>query len=230
MIVCPECGGEMTARANPLFRSCADCGKLMVVTEEARKLLEEDPSRTNRVPAPNGLEVEEALTGDIVVPDFTDVMIGWRAWKVELESGFPAKLLSMNDEPWPQFEPMVAECGNRKAAVTSGLKPRAEHEIPNMKCSCGIYSAKSRAHLLSMRYHHYDPDNPRVVIGSINLWGRIVEGTQGWRAAVGYPREIYVPHLAWKLAEPLADAYGVPVKLANTLLVKSRYEIEQEAI
>lgn len=217
MIACPECGGFMGARANPMFRACEDCGKTMVVTDEARQALEQDPGLAS-VPAPIGLEVQESVTGAIAVPDYTDVMIGWRAWMVQEQPGFAPILLSMNAGGganrrdhgyWEPRETMAAFCSRHP--------DKDRHPLPVLNCGCGLYSAKSRNHLLSMGYQAYDADSRPVVIGSVNLWGRIVEGTQGWRAEYGYPRELFVPFELWRLVEPLMEAYGVPVKLNNTL-------------
>lgn len=219
MITCPECNGSMEARANPMFRACSECGKVMVVTDDARKAIEKlGEEGLAATPAPIGLELQEAVTGDIVIPDFTDVMIGWRAWMVHERSGFAPLLLSMNaggrgnrrvHGTWEPREPMEGIC--------AAHPDKTKHQVPTLNCSCGLYSAKSREHLLSMHYHKYDPDESPRVIGSVNLWGRIVEGTQGWRAEFGYPRELFVPFELWRLVEPLEETYGVPVKLNNTL-------------
>lgn len=211
MIACPECGGRMQARANPVFMACRDCGKLIVVSAEAKQEMAKSQERAT-TPAPVELEIESAVTGDIVVPDFTDVMVGWRAWKVVERPGFLPQLRSATKSAiWPGYEVFAAECNKHKN------KP--SHQIPTFKCQCGVYSAKSRAHLLTMGYNnYYDPDEALTVIGEVNLWGHIVEGTQGWRAQFGYPRKLYVPfEAAVRILEPLEQAYGVPVKLQNTL-------------
>lgn len=199
----------MDPRKNPLFRACVDCGKVMVVTEEAQKEIEKIGEANLHVPAPIGLELQEAVTGDLVVPDYTDVMIGWRAWHVEERPGFAPQLLSMNSTRWEPREVMEAVCARHENDP--------KHGVPTLSCRCGLYSAKSREHLLSMPYHYYDPDEGIVVIGEVNLWGRIVEGTQGWRAQYGYPRKLFLPFEGWRLFDPLSEAYGVPVELNNTL-------------
>jgi hypothetical protein len=60
------------------------------------------------------------------------------------------------------------------------------------------------------------------VIGTVNLWGTVVEAERGWRASCAYPKEIYVPTReprgrlvdAEEIAVRLAD-YGVPVHIVG---------------
>ncbi len=62
------------------------------------------------------------------------------------------------------------------------------------------------------------------VIGTVSLWGRVVECTRGWRASHAYPKAIYVPAthgpywLRAERAEEVALAltdYGIPVELLD---------------
>ena len=70
-----------------------------------------------------------------------------------------------------------------------------------------------------MSYHAYDAEHGGLfhVVGSVKLWGKIVEGSQGWRAQKAYPERLWVPYEAWHLAPSLRDLYGVPVELKNFL-------------
>lgn len=94
-----------------------------------------------------------------------------------------------------------------------------DHGVPGEGCTCGLYSAKTQKHLMGMGYRKYDAERTGQfrVMGEVSLWGKIVEGTQGWRAEFGYPRNLLVPFEAYALVAPLKDAYGVPVELANIL-------------
>ena len=56
------------------------------------------------------------------------------------------------------------------------------------------------------------------MIGTVSLWGDVVECERGWRAAFAYPSRIFVPlgvPGAAEQAEGLTD-YGVPVELVDT--------------
>jgi len=87
-----------------------------------------------------------------------------------------------------------------------------EHILPTG--NCGLYSAKTREHLVSMGYQRYQDDSFHVM-GEVWLWGHVVEGSQGWRAQFGYCKHLYLPFEAWHLAKGLREAYGVPVTLSN---------------
>jgi hypothetical protein len=91
--------------------------------------------------------------------------------------------------------------------------------IPNEHCTCGFYSAKTYDHLQSMTYHLYDAEANGMfhIAGRVANWGKVVEGTQGWRSEFSYPLELFVPFEAWRLCTPLESLYGVPSQLKNTL-------------
>jgi hypothetical protein len=60
------------------------------------------------------------------------------------------------------------------------------HEAPDIRCSCGIHAARSLATF----------DRPRPawppppVIGTVSLWGTVVEHERGWRARYAYPARL----------------------------------------
>jgi hypothetical protein len=63
------------------------------------------------------------------------------------------------------------------------------------------------------------PPGSLFVIGTVSLWGDVVECERGWRAAFAYPSRLFVPlgfPGAAEQAVGLAD-YGVPVELVDTL-------------
>jgi hypothetical protein len=204
VIACPECGGRTAPSKLAGFVACGSCGKLIVAPKgnDAELAAEQDPD------APVAIKPR---VGDLVIPDYSEVMKGWRSWQISSDSFAEPLLRSVViDTAWQPREPVEATCDY----VTG--KP--EHSSPGESCSCGLYAAKTREHLQSMGYHRYDPENGTYsVIGIVQLWGTIVEGTQGWRAQFGYPERLFVPWEAWHLAKPLREAYGVPVELNNVL-------------
>jgi hypothetical protein len=160
------------------------------------------------------------MRSDQPTPDAFGAVVAWRAWKISdrsrkilLPGGgsvhVPEELrlrsVSMTEE-WTPRQPMEATC-------------RSSHEPPGDDCHCGLYAAKTRAHLESMSYpnYNYQLGDPSVCIGEVWLWGGIVEGSQGWRAQFAYPKRILVPHEAYLKVADLRALYGVPVKLENTL-------------
>ena len=140
-------------------------------------------------------------------PDQVEPIIGWRAWIVE-DREDPPRLHSFNRTLWRPYERIEAAC-------------RSAHDPPGVKCSCGIYAARDKQHLVNMGYQLYGPQT-FVVIGAVALWGGVVPGAQGWRAQYAYPRRLLVPYEIPLLAAALREAYGVPVQLANTLSLQPK--------
>lgn len=200
---CPECDGILRPRKSG-FLACERCGRLVIPTSP------NGPVVTGGRIIKAGEKVEPTA-GD--APDFFEPMIGWRAWKVDANyrEGESLPLLhsvTYGDYAWEPGQPVEAVCpsGHKGGPPCEG------------NCSCGLYAAKTYKHLMGMGYPSYDAATGKFcVVGEVSLWGKIVEGTQGWRAQVGYPRKLYVPFEAWRLAKPLHDAYGVPVKMQNFL-------------
>lgn len=103
---------------------------------------------------------------------------GWRAWNL---SGGATPMLhpvSVGATPWPALEPFEARC--ESASLLRRWRP---HAAPAARCRCGIYAARSLR----------DFDRPRpawppaAVVGTVSLWGRVIEHARGWRAAAAYP-------------------------------------------
>jgi hypothetical protein len=96
---------------------------------------------------------------------------------------------------------------------------RHEHEVPDPHCSCGTYAAATFNRLFDMGYTKsegmFAAPHDITIAGQVNLWGGIIPAQTGWRAQFAYPKMLLVPYSRWRLAKPLAEAYGVPYKLYN---------------
>lgn len=149
----------------------------------------------------------------MVVPDAIGEVFGWRAWIVHGE-GNEVRLGSVTHSKyrWPPKTFMLAEC------PMHGIE-----DIPAQNHSCGLYAAKTREHLLSMTYHRYD-EVENVIIGEVAMSGRVIPGTQGWRAQRGRVHKLYVPYEKWRLVNPLKEVYGVDVELSNTLALSEEVQ------
>jgi hypothetical protein len=151
---------------------------------------------------------------DFKAPDLVGAVEGWRCWAVPTELppfGVAPKVYSVT---WSNFYWTPKQTS---AAVCEFGCPA--EDVPGESCGCGFYSAKTREHLLSMAYHIYDAEETGRyrIMGRIANWGKVIEGSQGWRSQYSYPIEFFVPFEAWRLAKPLAESYGVKVKLDNIL-------------
>lgn len=127
------------------------------------------------------------MTGSPIIPDAIMPTVGWRMWR-EVQHG---RLTSVTrDDVWTPGEAMHAVCGNllsaRRHHVYRGATAYED-------CTCGLYAKASLLDLLQA----YDPEvaagqTEAMAIGTVKLWGEVVEGTTGYRATMGYPDTIYV--------------------------------------
>jgi hypothetical protein len=156
-------------------------------------------------------------TGDRA-PDELGTVTGWRAWRVARkpeEDGSVLLRSASYDYVWVPFEKARASCESCRSE-----DPGSRDCVPGEHCSCGFYTAKTLPHLRSMGYHMYDSehDGEVTIVGRVANWGKVIPGTQGWRAEYAYPEMLYVPfEVARMLARAVADTYGVPVTLLNLL-------------
>lgn len=134
----------------------------------------------------------------------------------------------MYRELWPPGRELSARCRRTLGALPWARMPL--HQAPSVDCCCGIYAVASAA-LAAAYLTSEQRGGARTVhrvIGTVSLWGRVVEAERGWRSEHAYPASLLVP--AGRLARLLAAAlwpyrlsprtiarelelYGVPVAL-----------------
>jgi hypothetical protein len=191
-------------------------------------------------PSETGFDPKKAQSRKLVVPKLKDAVEGWRAWKLETEIppfGVPPKLYSATfGYYWAPKRAAAAECGR-------GCDEPGMGGVPGEQCSCGFYSAKwlldsdadaqdPHPGLMSLGYHLYEVDESKggwwTVIGQIACWGKVIEGSHGWRSQYAYPVRLWLPFEAHELIKPLRQAYGVPVKLKNWLKVQEEMKKDRD--
>lgn len=99
-------------------------------------------------------------------------IIAWRAWSLSARrDGARVRLLPIagSARPWPPLRAAQGSCTRH---------PR--HTAPVLDCTCGLHAV-------------HDPDLLRrardpAVIGTVALWGRIVEHAFGYRGEFAYPQ------------------------------------------
>jgi hypothetical protein len=111
-------------------------------------------------------------------------IVGWRIWNVSDDLVMPRLLPagSGGRDPWEPRAAVRARCGT-SSILTHSLHP---HAAPDPACTCGIYASRSL----------WDFERPRPawpppsVIGTVSLWGRVIEHERGWRAGFAYPARL----------------------------------------
>lgn len=98
----------------------------------------------------------------------------WRTWTL-LGSRDGSRVLlapiAGDGKPWPPRRPAASFCTRRRS-----------HLRPELDCTCGLYAVASPDELRRTR----DP----AVLGTVALWGRVVEHEHGFRAALAYPQRL----------------------------------------
>lgn len=139
------------------------------------------------------LKNSEAYKPQVRVPDMVQVLTGWRGWK--LKDGLLSALGV--EAVWPAREVLRATCRNGSAE---------NHLAPCWNCQCGIWAFKDLDRLVAAIGSAYTGIK---VLGSVSLWGRVIEAENGYRAQYAYPSEL------WLLDESLEELgliYDVPVR------------------
>src|SRR5207244_11607527 len=99
---------------------------------------------------------------------------------------------------------------------------RPVHEAPVVDCNCGIY-ATALERLAGYLDGALDGRRVHRVLGTVALWGTVIECAWGWRSSHAYPSRLYVPEKpAGRKGLPVAELalslaeYGVPVELVRS--------------
>jgi len=188
----------------------------------------------------------------VSAPDYVGPLEGWRAWHVVERDGALRLVSPLYRTAWPAREAFAAACRRGLEQGVSLYHARTRHTAPAGGCGCGIYGSFEPAHAVAYmsRFFKHREDVVHRVIGTVSLWGEVVECESGWRASRAYPRRIYVPRPegrrfffrglrrpalpAAEIALALAD-YGVSVQLVacssvdELAEIASRPDLGQEA-
>ena len=157
------------------------------------------------------------------VPDSPEAVVGWRAWHL-VGTGAGARLHAVGRPV--VWEPGVAHDAAclRRRRWRERFAPRPAHAAPAWDCTCGIWAVRTLSRVLTALDVYGRAWKPlHRVIGTVALWGELVEHDGGWRAGHAYPTRLYVP--ARRLYGPAVEqldafvdalgAYGVPVRVLD---------------
>lgn len=142
----------------------------------------------SRIATLKDVEARKALPR---IPDRIEPIIGWRVWQVN-----DNKLCSVGvSGVWEPMKALHAECENY------------DHKAPQLNCQCGMWSFNSLETLLPAA-DAYDSEN--IILGSVYLWGKVIECENGFRAEFAYPKELWCMKPEH---EELGLIYNVPVRV-----------------
>ncbi|HEY7401545.1 MAG TPA: hypothetical protein VH989_11705 [Actinomycetota bacterium] len=119
-----------------------------------------------------------------IIERFVEPITAWRVWDLS-ESVVGSPLLhpiGSGVDLWLPGRPIKARCAASPLLTLS----RRPHEAPDPDCRCGIHGARSLEDIDRPRPAYPPPP----VVGSVSLWGRVVEHERGWRAGFGYPSRL----------------------------------------
>lgn len=139
-------------------------------------------------------------------PDAIEPVIGWRAWALaQTPAGEPElRPIIYSGETWPAREVARATCPPHA---------RSGHRAPEADCSCGLYAVDGLDRLPAVTGRDV------TVIGSVALWGTMVEHDSGFRAELGYPDRLrLVCGTCWQAGTFSPDVVGVARTSRGTLL------------
>ncbi|HXV34788.1 MAG TPA: hypothetical protein VD769_12320 [Gaiellaceae bacterium] len=135
-------------------------------------------------------------------------ILAWRSWRLridpETEAIQPVLESCVYGDPWPEREAFSAYC--------------PEHRRPEPSCGCGIYAVTSYEAALEWAGWAQSALPHPIVLGRVQLWGRVLPHSAGYRAELGYPYELGVlaggsvgPADARRLERLLQAAYLVDI-------------------
>ena len=113
----------------------------------------------------------------------SDPIEGWRIWNLADTPAGPTLLPAGSGvDAWAPRQAAEARCG-ASAILTLGRGP---HRAPALDCRCGIYAARS----LEVFDRPRPAWPPPPVVGTVALWGTVIEHEGGWRAQWAYPSRL----------------------------------------
>lgn len=143
------------------------------------------------------------------IPDLVEPVLGWRVWRVWAPAGLESSPILSSvilDTPWTPRRKVTAEHSLDLSSNCSGLLESG--------CSCGVYAFvdphEAFAYLVKMR-DRLQSLSVEVSLGTVSLWGRVVECERGFKAQYAYPHHIYLPGRIARLMPDVASAFGIPV-------------------
>lgn len=183
---------------------------------------------------------------EITVPDGIEPIRAYRGWKVEEWRGMVRLKSFTQDVDWPVDGPVTATCradrswmpilhmmrawqtvtttnttntGEVVAVTDPEDDPLLHRKAPSPQCVCGVWGV---ADPWKIKPYDHEWASEKAIVGVVELWGKVIVGTSGWRAEYARPVEIVsAPKFSHRtrrtrrkvatLEDRVADAYGIPI-------------------
>ena len=102
-------------------------------------------------------------------------VIGWRTWSIEWNGDGVYLASPMQVYDWQPMQPNRARC-----------RSHFGRQLPNLGCGCGFYAVSHLQRLPVAVASGFSIG----AVGSVAMWGRVVEHTAGYRGQLAYPDRI----------------------------------------
>ena len=112
---------------------------------------------------------------DVDPPLSLEPVVGWRTWGLDRAGGALTLRSVTRPDHWPAREAMVARCLQHRAGT-----------VPEWYCTCGLYAVTSPEHLVRSGVLAIESG----VVGTVSMWGRIIEHPFGARSRFAYPARL----------------------------------------
>jgi hypothetical protein len=109
-----------------------------------------------------------------------EAIVGWRIWNLaENDDGPRLRPAGSGVDAWAPGRKAEARC-------TAKLLSRTPHPAPDPRCQCGIHASRS-LDTFGLTRPAWPPPS---VVGTVSLWGTVIEHELGWRAQYAYPARL----------------------------------------
>jgi hypothetical protein len=102
-------------------------------------------------------------------------VIGWRTWSIGWNDDGVYLASPMQEYDWQPMQPNRARC-----------RSHFGRQLPNLGCGCGFYAVSHLQRLPVAVASSFSIG----AVGSVAMWGRVVEHTAGYRGQLAYPDRI----------------------------------------
>jgi hypothetical protein len=150
-------------------------------------------------------------------------IVAQRLWVVELINGVPRLGSVAKPTAWAPREAFTASCW--RSETLSDVPYEHESPWPGAGCNCGIWGLRERDPALLAMWATavfspiVGPLHVAWALGTVKLWGRVVECARGWRAQYAYPRtlELIDPIVAAALVHDHVQAFPATLDELNAM-------------